>query len=143
MRTDVVLDTNVLVAALRSAGGASRRVLDLVLNGTLVAHLTVPLALEYEAVLLRERRAFGLSYRDVLVLLAALVQRARQHEVYYLWRTHVRDPADAHVLEAAVTASCAPVLSFNQKDFPRADALGVQVVRPGSFLEALREAGIT
>ena len=139
---DVVLDINILVSALRSKSGASRRVLDLVLAGTLSLHVTVPLVLEYEETLLRGRSNLGLSYRDVIILLAALLQRARRHEVYYLWRLGVRDSDDAHVLEAAVASGCSRLVSFNKRDFPGAAGRGVRILRPGVFLGELRRAGL-
>ena len=64
-----------------------RRVLDLVLEGEpLTLHVTVPLVLEYEGTLLRERAHFGLGYSDIVVLLAALLEQVHRHEVHYLWR---------------------------------------------------------
>ena len=47
----VVIDTNVLYAALRSRRGESRRLLDDVFDGLFIPHVSVPLVLEYEAVL--------------------------------------------------------------------------------------------
>jgi putative PIN family toxin of toxin-antitoxin system len=66
MGDHAVLDTNVLYAALRSRRGASRRLIDLVLDGAVVAHVSVPLVLEYEEVLLREADALGVTPREFL-----------------------------------------------------------------------------
>jgi hypothetical protein len=56
----IVLDTNVLVAALRSKNGASYRLLHSLGDGRWRPNLTVPVVLEYEAVLKRNCREFGL-----------------------------------------------------------------------------------
>ena len=49
----IVLDTNLLVSALRSTTGFSRRLLVDVLQGRVVAAVSVPLFIEYEDVLSR------------------------------------------------------------------------------------------
>jgi predicted nucleic acid-binding protein len=50
----IVIDTNVMVAGLRSRRGSAFRLLTLVGTGRFDIHLSVPLVLEYEEVLLRE-----------------------------------------------------------------------------------------
>lgn len=73
MDDHVVLDTNVLYAALQSRRGASRRVVDLVLDEDLTAHVSVPLVLEYEEVLLREAEVLGVTAHEARIVIAALV----------------------------------------------------------------------
>jgi len=119
-----VFGTNVVYAALRSAQGASRLLLDQVLGGRLTMHLTVPLLLEYNEVLLRERQAIGVTHSDVVVVLGALAEVGQWHEVHYLWRPVVEDPDDAHVLEAATAAGCPNLVTLNTKDFAEARTLG-------------------
>ena len=72
--TRLVLDTDVLVAALRSSRGASRRLLVAVLDGTFRALASVPLMLQYESVLNRPEHleAAGVSSEDVRAILDAL-----------------------------------------------------------------------
>jgi len=132
-----VFDTNVVYAALWSSRGASRLLLRRVLGGQLTLHLTVPLLLEYNEVLVRERRAIGVTHSDVTVLLAALAEAGRWHEVHYLWRPFVDDPDDAHVLEAAMAAGCPNPAAFNTKDFTQAPMLGVRALTPSDFLEMI------
>jgi predicted nucleic acid-binding protein len=45
----IVIDTNVFLAALRSPRGASYQVLRLLGRGDFAIHLSVPLVLEYES----------------------------------------------------------------------------------------------
>jgi len=66
-----VLDTNVLVAAIRSPSGASAEILRRVLQGKVAALCSVPLFMEYEAVLLRQEHltAAGANVQDVVNVL--------------------------------------------------------------------------
>lgn len=96
-------------------------------------HVTVPLALEYEEVLLRHREAADWSRRETLAFVGLLLRKARRHEVYYLWRGHADDPEDAHVLEAAIAAQASCLVTFNTGDFTGASQLGVEVMTPGGF----------
>jgi hypothetical protein len=61
----IVLDTNVIVSALRSSRGASFQILDAVLSQRLELLVSVKLAFEYEEVLKRESEALGLHNVDV------------------------------------------------------------------------------
>jgi predicted nucleic acid-binding protein len=82
----VVLDTNVLVAALRSKSGASHRLLELLGDGHWRPNLTVAVVLEYEAVLKRDCREFGLTDDDVDDVVDAICSRAGLHRLYFLSR---------------------------------------------------------
>ena len=57
----IVIDTNVLVAGLRSKRGRAFELLSLVGTGAFDIHLSVPLVLEYEEILLRERSRWAIS----------------------------------------------------------------------------------
>ena len=82
VRLSYVLDTDVLVAALRSSRGASRQLLRCALDRRFELLLSVPLILEYEAVLTRPQHlaACGLSVAEVERVmddLAAVAQPVR------------------------------------------------------------------
>ena len=134
MDDHAVLDTNVLYAALRSRRGASRRVVDLVLDGEVIAHVSVPLVLEYEEVLLREADALSVTPREIRIVVAAFVEQAKEHAVSFRWSEYVRDPDDTHVLNTAVAASCPHLVTFNKSNFHRASALNVRLLTPREFL---------
>lgn len=135
-----VLDTNVLISAQRSRRGASSKLLSLVGTGQFEIHLSVPLTLEYEAVLMRYRLDLGLSQDDVTDLVDALCALSMLHEIHYLWRPYLRDPADEFVLDLAVTARCDSIITFNQQDFVGAEQFGIRVISPGEFLTLIGEA---
>ena len=100
-------------------------------------HVTVPLALEYEEVLLRHRKAAGWSRRETLAFVGLLLGKACRHRVYYLWRGHADDSDDAHVLEAAIAAQASGLVTFNTGDFTDASQFGIEVMTPGTFLRTI------
>ena len=135
----MVLDTNVIVAALRSNRGASFRVLSNVDSGGFEICLSVPLVLEYEAALHRHARSIGLTRRDVTDVLDYLCAVAHRQPIFFLWRPQLRDPQDDMVLELAVAAGCRFLVTFNTRDFASADSFGIRVVTPQQFLHAIGE----
>ena len=133
----MVLDTNVIVAALRSQRGASFRVLSLVGTGRFEICLSVPLALEYDDAIGRQLNDTGLSRAQVDDVLDYLCSVAIKQEVFYLWRPTLRDPKDDLVLELAVAAQCRDVITFNLKDFAGSERFGIRVRRPHELLADL------
>ena len=115
----LVLDTNVLVAALRSPTGASRRLLQLLAQGEFEAIASVAMMLEYEAVLKRPKHlaVFKLSLEEIDTFLDGLAHLITPITPFFLWRPMLKDPADEHVLEAAVNGQADIIVTFNLKDF--------------------------
>ena len=135
----MVLDTNVLVAALRSRRGASHRLLRLVGNPSWRINLSVPLLLEYEDVLKRPDMGHLLSPEQVDDVLDFLCASASLREIFYLWRPMLSDPKDDFVLELAVESGCEYIVTFNMKDFAGAENFGVTAIKPQEFLRVLGE----
>jgi putative PIN family toxin of toxin-antitoxin system len=130
----VVLDTNVLVAAMRSKTGASYGLLRLLGDGRWRPNLTVAVALEYEAVLKRNCREFGLTEDDIDDALDALFSQAGLHRLYFLWRPVAADPDDDLVMEAAIASHSDFVVTFNKRDFPDSRRFGIDCLTPREFL---------
>jgi predicted nucleic acid-binding protein len=133
----IVLDTNILVAALRSRRGASFRLLSLVGTGVFSVHLSVPLVLEYEGVLLRHEAELTVNAEDIGELLDYLCQVGEGHSIFFLWRPFLKDAEDDMLLELAVNAGCSHLVTFNLKDFTGAETFGIKVVTPGVLLEEI------
>ena len=131
----IVVDTNVLVAAIRSRRGASFKLLSLVDSGAFELALSVPLVLEYEEVLKRGARVAGLTHQDVDDILDYLCRVAHQQPIYFLWRPVLRDPHDDMVLEVAVESESKYIVTFNLRDFAGAQQFGVAVAEPRRFLD--------
>lgn len=136
----VVLDTDVMLAAVLSERGASRQLLLRIVDGRLPAAVSVPLILEYEAVLKRpeHRRASGLSVADVDVILDQVAASMRHVPLFYLWRPLLRDAKDDMVLETGINAGAEMIVTFNIRDFGQAPhRFGIEVFRPGELLRRL------
>ena len=135
----MVLDTNVLVAALRSRRGASHRLLRLVGDPRFRINLSVPLLLEYEEVLKRPDAGHPLSAEEVDDVLNFLCAEGSLREIFYLWRPVLPDPKDDFVLELAVESGCDYIVTFNTRDFAGAENFGVVAIKPQEFLRELGE----
>jgi predicted nucleic acid-binding protein len=135
----VVLDSNVLVAALRSRNGASFQLLRLLRTGRFEVALSVPLAFQYESVLVRHAKELGLSKQEAVGLVDYFCQVAHKQEIHFLWRPTLSDPGDEFVLELAVAAGCKVIVTHNTKDFRGAERFGITIVTPGEFLVSLEE----
>lgn len=138
MRTpEVVIDTSVMVAGLRSRNGASARLLSLVGSGRFGINLSVPLVLEYEDVLLRPELEIPITPSDVRDIIDYHCSVARLHRIFFLWRPYLRDAGDDMVLELAVRAGCQFIITFNERDFVGSEDFGVRAVTPADFLRQI------
>jgi putative PIN family toxin of toxin-antitoxin system len=138
-RYRIVIDTNVLIAALRSRRGASYRLLMLLGSERFSIHISVPLTLEYEDVAKRLLGDIPLAEQDIDDILDYICAIAERHQLFFLWRPHLRDPEDDMVLELAVTANCDFIVTYNRKDFDGAEDFGIEVITPRGFLERIGE----
>ena len=131
----IIIDTNVLVAAMRSRRGASFALLERVGGGAFEVCVTVPLVFEYEDVLLRSQ--LGLASQDAQDVINYLCLVAHRQQVHFLWRPWLRDVKDDMVLEAAVAGQCSHIVTFNSRDFVGVEKFGVQAMWPGEFLKSI------
>ena len=130
----VVIDTNVIVAGLRSRRGSAFQLLSLINTGQFEIHLSVPLVLEYTEVLLRELPNLYLSRNEVDDLIDFYCSLGVHHEIFFLWRPFLRDPKDEMVLELAVKAGCESIITYNTRDFAGVEQFGLKLLKPSEFL---------
>ncbi len=152
VRASYALDTDVLVAALRSSRGASRQLLLGALDHRFELLLSVPLVLEYEAVLTRPEHlaACGLRGEEVERVLDDLASVAKPVRLAFRWRPRLSDPNDDMVLETAVNGNADAIVTFNQRDFKetsrswgagrayRPPNIDCAVILPGAALQQMR-----
>ena len=131
-----VLDTNVLIAGLRSRQGASSRLIADAARRRFLPVLSVPLYCEYLDVLSRPGMV-PLAPAKAEAFCLSFVAIAHLQDIYFLWRPLLPDPKDDMVLELAVAASASHLVTFNLGDFRPAAAFGLHVVTPAQFLAIL------
>lgn len=130
----IVIDTNVLVSALRSPTGASYRLVSLIDQGRFDLVVSVPLVFEYEDVFGRVPR---LSAAEVTTFVEFLCRNAVYQRVYFRWRTILPDPGDEMVLEVAVAANCDFIVTHNLRHFTVTGQFGIRTVTPREFLREI------
>ena len=133
----VVIDTNVFVAGLRSAGGASRQILRRALKGDFLPLFGNALWLEYQDVLGRPVWGESPTPAERLQVLAALARQGRWVAVYYGWRPNLPDEADNHLIELALAGGAAAIITHNIRDLRRGELRpgNLQILTPAQCLE--------
>jgi putative PIN family toxin of toxin-antitoxin system len=137
-----VLDTDVVIAAMRSPAGASAAILRATRQGLATLLLSVPLALEYEAVCRESdhRIAAGLSESQVNVFVNGVIAMAEPVETHFLWRPQLRDPNDEMVLEVAVNGRTDALVTFNVRDYGEAPGrFGLDLLLPKTAIRRVRQ----
>lgn len=137
----VLLDTDVIVAAMRSPKGASAAILRAARRGRPTLLVTVALALEYEATCRQaeHRLASGLSAQEVEIFVNGVIAMAEPVETHFLWRPQLRDPGDEMVLEAAVNGRADALVTFNVRDFGAVPSrFGIEVLVPREAIGRVR-----
>ena len=138
----VVLDTSVVVSAMRSRRGASNRLLQMAFLGSFQILATPALFLEYEEVLRRpEQCAVHMLSPErmsgFLIGLAGIIEPVR---VFYQWRPQLQDTDDEMVLETALNGRADAIVTHNIKDFAvAASRFNLRVTNPASLVrEAMK-----
>ena len=139
-KVKAVIDTNVIVSALRSKLGASHKLLKLLADSLCTPCVSVPLFIEYESVLKRQGLVSHLSNEDIDNFLNYVLSQSSLRQIYFLWRPYLRDPKDDLVLEAAVESESPYIVTFNARDFQGVSKFGIQVVTPQEFLKKIGDS---
>ena len=138
----VVLDTDVIVAAMRSPTGASAAILGEARQGNVTLLASVSLVLEYEAVCSEAEHqvAAGLNAAEGAIFVDAVIALSEPVKTHFLWRPQLRDPGDEMVLEAAVNGRADALVTFNVRDFGNAPGhFGIEVLLPRDALKRIRQ----
>jgi putative PIN family toxin of toxin-antitoxin system len=139
MALQVVIDTNVLVAAARSNAGASYELLRLFEAGDTrwQWNISAAMLIEYEAVLKREQHRQGHDLAAVEQLLNDLAACANRHAIFYLIRPYLVDSDDEFILELALASASHYIITHNRSDFRDAERFALRVVTPAEFLRII------
>lgn len=136
----LVLDTDVVIAAMRSPRGASAALLRAARSARVTLLLGVALAIEYEAVCHKPEHqiAAGLSQVEVDQFVTAVIALAEPVTIHYLWRPQLRDPNDEMVLEVAVNGQADAIVTFNRKDYVSVSKeFNVEVLLPVQIIKRI------
>lgn len=131
----IVIDTNVLISALKSKQGASHKLLLTLPDGIFIPNVSVPLFIEYESVAKRTKLISHLKIDDIDSILDYFLRKSSIRKIFYLWRPFLKDPKDDLVLEVAVESQSKYIITFNKKDFKGCDKFGIKVVTPQEFIK--------
>lgn len=138
----LVLDTSVIVKAIRNFNGASAALIDAAVDGRVTLLASTPLWLEYEALVTRPEHWVWPDFNAVeadkfLNLLAGLCMPV---EISFSWRGFLTDADDEMVVEVALNGRADALVTFNDRDFaPAAVQFGLVLRRPDAILEELRD----
>lgn len=142
MGIKVVVDTNVLVAGLIGGKGPNRELLRRCLQGELQPYVGNALYIEYQDLLHREQiqalcKQTSVSFMEFLDGFAHVCTPV---DVHYLWRPNLKDEADNHIVELAIAADAAYIITNNVSDFAAAElkSLGYEVITPEQLLRLSR-----
>ena len=135
----VVFDTSVLVAAARSKRGASHKILSRLPHARFQAVISVPLFIEYRALLLRPENLLKRAPSQAEGFLDFLISVSHLQEIFFLWRPALPDADDDCLLELAVAAGCRYIVTHNLRDFRGAEKWGIAAVSPGDFLKLVEK----
>jgi putative PIN family toxin of toxin-antitoxin system len=135
----IIIDTNVLLSAVRSKFGASFRLLNLIPDPRFEINLSVPLVLEYEEILKRPDLNVPLASDRIDDIIDFLCSVGGLRKIRYLWRPTLTDPDDDFLLELAVECNCDYIVTYNTRDFLNTSSFGIRAITPIEFLKIIGE----
>lgn len=136
----VVIDTNIVVSALRSRNGYSFKLLSIIDDERFQVFISIPIILEYEDAIKREKASIKLKKTEIDNILDYICLIAEQRKIYYLWRPYLKDRKDDMFLELAVESGSDYIITYNKKDFKGIEKFGLKTVTPKEFFKVIGEA---
>ena len=134
----IVIDTNVLVAAHRSNTGASYRLLHELGDPRWETNISTALMLEYESALKREFKRQGRELALADLVLDYLAQTAMRRTIFFRARPSLPDPGDEFVLELAIASRSEFIVTYNIRDYRGTEVFGIRALTPAQFLGVLK-----
>jgi len=109
----IVIDTNVIVSALRSKRGTSYTLILLIGKKKFELNISVPLVFEYEKVVFDPNQKIPYTKGEINKILDFIVANSNHYAIYYLWRPYLKDQKDDMVLELAFSSNSEFIVTFN------------------------------
>ena len=133
----IVIDTNVIIAGLRSRKGASFKLISLLNSKQFDLNISVPLILEYESIALQHLENLVIDKKDLEIFLNYICTIGNKCKIFFLWRPFLKDPKDDFVLELAFNSQSDFIITYNKKDFGGIEKLGIKVLTPKEFINLI------
>lgn len=134
-----IIDTNVIISAMRSSMGASHAILLAIHRRQVVPVISVPLLMEYEEVSHRHGMVPNLTHFEIDTVLSQIASRSIEQRIYFRWRPFLPDPDDDMLVELAIASNVPYIVTGNLKDIAPARTLGIQVLEPREFVQIIPE----
>jgi len=138
-RYKIVIDTNVVVSALKSRNGFSYKLLSIIDDKRFKVFISVPVILEYEDAIKRNKTKIKLRKSELDAVLDYICLIGEKSKIFYLWRPYLKDPKDDMFLELAVESESDFIITFNKKDYKGIEKFNLKVISPKEFLKIIGE----
>ena len=135
----IVIDTNVILAGLRSKNGASYKLLSILNDKRFQINISATLIFEYEEILKREKQQIGLTNEEIDDIINGICYLANHHDIFYIWRPLAKDKDDDFLIDLALKCQAQFIISYNDKDLRPIEKFGVSIITPKQFLQLLGE----
>ncbi|WP_330205531.1 putative toxin-antitoxin system toxin component, PIN family [Cyanobacterium sp. Dongsha4] len=135
----IVIDTNVILAGLKSSKGASFKLLSMMNDSRFSINISATLIIEYEDVLKRNSLNLGLTFDEIERFISGICSIANHHEIFFLWRPLSTDPDDDFILDLAIKSQSDFIISYNEKHLKNIKNFRIDVLNPKQFLQLLGE----
>ena len=135
----IVIDTNVILAGLRSKNGASYKLLSILNDKRFQINISATLIFEYEEILKREKQQIGLTNEEIDDIINGICYLANHHDIFYIWRPLAKDKDDDFLIDLALKCQAQFIISYNDKDLRPIEKFGVSILTPKEFLQLLGE----
>lgn len=119
--------------------GYSHKLLEMLPSDEFDVCISVPLILEYEEQLKKHLPPEIFTEEDIDDFIDYICRIAKKTPIFYLWRPHLKDPFNDHVLELALASQSTYIVTFNKRDFRGTEQYGIHIVNPGEFIRLLEE----
>ncbi len=130
--TSYILDTCVVVSALKSFKGSSNKVLKMAIKGEISFYLSYELFMEYCEV--TEREELNIDPKTRMEILEILSFKAKHIQPKYKWRPFLKDENDNFILELAVSSN-SNIVTHNVKDFNEVEKkFNVRILKPSEVI---------
>ncbi|MBP7964114.1 MAG: putative toxin-antitoxin system toxin component, PIN family [Caldilineaceae bacterium] len=136
-----VLDTDVIIAAMRSPTGASAAILRAADMQQVRLLSSVPLVLEYEAKCTDPKhfQAATISAAAASNFVDAIAALCEPIELHFMWRPQLPDPNDEMVLETAINGQADAIVTFNLRHYGSVPSqFGIEVLLPSQAIWRIR-----